>query len=67
VNLTEAINGLDDPARGPLEGLALLTYMNTIEIKHLDHKLIGALSILSPEAVREALRRIIRQEERNGS
>lgn len=51
------------------EGLKLLDEIQKSSIKHLDHKLIGALCILSPDDVKEAFNRIKTYEaaKENGS
>lgn len=59
----------DDPARGPLEGLALLREIHEIPIDNLDARLVGVMSVLYPRELKEVLARVIEQQEQkeNGS
>lgn len=51
----------NDPARGPLEGLALLHEIHAIEIDNLDARLVGAMSVLYPRELKEVLARVVNQ------
>ncbi len=55
-----------DVARGPISSLALLKLIEECEISHIDSRLIGALSVLYPDALKEAFDQVVDSVERRG-
>lgn len=47
-----------------VDGLELLRIIGASEIEHLDSKLIGSISVLAPEVLKEALDRVLASEAR---